>query len=73
MTVGHEGLLKEEDDGFHPDPTQSWMTEGSWWSFYDRERRLGGWIYHLTRLNLGHASGGVWVWDDTATLFSEVP
>jgi hypothetical protein len=37
------------------------------------ELRLGGWVYHLTRLNLGIASGGVWVWDDSASSCFEVP
>jgi hypothetical protein len=63
MAEGYETLLTPGDDDFHPgaDP---WHTEGSWWSFCVPERRLGGWIYHLTRSNLGVASGGVWVWDE---------
>lgn len=72
MAHGDEKLLTAEDDGFHPgdDP---WHTEGSWWSFNIPERRLGGWVYHLTRRNLGIAAGGVWVWNDRATSCFEAP
>ena len=72
MTQGLESLVGPSDDDFHPgaDP---WHTEGSWWGFSVPERRIGGWIYHLTRLGLGVASGGVWVWDDRATSCFEAP
>ena len=72
MTCGQEKLLTEADDNFHvrSDP---WMTEGSWWSFSIPEKNIGGWIYHLTRLNLGMASGGVWVWDDSETSCFKAP
>jgi hypothetical protein len=66
-------LLTAEDEDFHPVPEEPFQTEGSWWCFFSPERRLSGWIYHLTRLNLGVASGGVWIWDDTAVQWYEVP
>ena len=64
--------LSAADDDFHPGDSP-WQTEGSWWCFFARERQLAGWIYHLTRPNLGIASGGVWVWDSTCHLWYEVP
>jgi hypothetical protein len=73
LDIDAEDLLHAEDEGFHPVPGEPFQTEGSWWCFFAPERRLSGWIYHLTRLNLGVASGGVWIWDDTATQWYEVP
>ena len=73
VSIEHDGMLRVEDDGFHLDSGVDWQTEGSWWCFFDRERRLGGWIYHITRTTLSFASGGVWVWHDGARLFAEVP
>ncbi len=68
-----ESLLTPTDDGFHRDLSVTWQTEGSWWCFFHEERRLAGWIYHLTRTTLGVASGGVWIWDDQATQWYEAP
>jgi hypothetical protein len=72
MAQGDEMLLTQADDGFHPGG-DIWQTEGSWWSFNVPERRIGGWIYHLTRLGQGVASGGVWVWDDKSASCFEAP
>ena len=66
-------LLTPGDDRFHRDPGVIWQTEGSWWCFFHEQRRLAGWIYHLTRTTLGVASGGVWIWDDQATQWYEAP
>lgn len=72
MAEGCEALFGPADDAFHPgaDP---WHTEGSWWSFCVPGRKLGGWIYHLTRLNLGLASGGAWLWDERTRNCFEAP
>ncbi len=66
-------LLTPEDDGFHLNESSQWWTEGSWWCFFCPERRLAGWVYHLTRTTIGIASGGVWIWDDGATQWYEAP
>jgi hypothetical protein len=73
LDIDAAGLLGADDEGFHPVPGDPFQTEGSWWCFFAPERRMSGWIYHLTRLNLGVASGGVWIWDHTATQWYEVP
>ena len=73
VSTRYDGLLRPQDDDFHPRPGDPFHAEGSWWCFFHPERRLAGWIYHLTRLNLGLASGGVWIWDDRATQWYEAP
>lgn len=65
-------LINETDDDFHAGPDR-WQSDGSWWGFYVPERRLGGWIYHMTRVNLGFAYGGVYIWDDSAHICWETP
>ena len=50
-----------------------WATETSWFSFHNAERRLGGWLYTMARPNIGTVAGGVWLWDDSASLPWEVP
>jgi len=50
-----------------------WATETSWFSFHNAERRLGGWLYTMARPNIGTVAGGVWIWDDSASLPWEVP
>ena len=56
------------DDGLHPLSARWWETETAWFSFYNAERRLGGWFYTLIRPNIGTVTGGAWVWDDRASL-----
>jgi hypothetical protein len=73
MAEGDEALLRPEDDDFHRINDDPWLTEGSWWCFFVPERRLDGWIYHLSRPNMGLAAGGVWVFDHTATSWDELP
>jgi hypothetical protein len=62
------------DDAFHFDVMTDrwWETETSWYSFYNSERRLGGWLYVMVRPNIGTVAGGAWVWDHTAHLPWEV-
>jgi hypothetical protein len=62
------------DDRFHFDVMSDrwWETETSWFSFYNSERRMGGWLYVMVRPNIGTVAGGAWVWDDTAHLPWEV-
>ncbi|MGE0388025.1 MAG: hypothetical protein AB7Q97_25145 [Gammaproteobacteria bacterium] len=72
MTTNHPDLLTPADDGFHPGDGP-FHTEGSWWSFLVPDRGIGGWIYHLTRRNLGVASGGVWIWDPGTRNCFEAP
>jgi hypothetical protein len=73
MANGDEVLLRRDDDGFHRLSDDPWWTEGSWWCFFVPERRLDGWIYHLSRPNLGMAAGGVWLFDDSASSWDELP
>jgi hypothetical protein len=59
-----------DDDGLHTDALSDrwWETETAWFSFHVPQRRLGGWLYTMVRPNIGTVAGGVWVWDDTASL-----
>ena len=58
------------DDGFHFKQMGDrwWMTETSWFSFCNPQRKLGGWLYTMARPNIGTVAGGAWIWDDTAHL-----
>lgn len=62
------------DDGFHFSSMSDrwWETETCWFSFYQPERRLGGWVYIMARPNIGTVAGGAWVWDESASLPWEV-
>ncbi len=64
----------DRDDRFHFQVLGDrwWATETSWFSFYNADRRLGGWVYTMARPNIGTVAGGIWVWDDTADLPWEV-
>ncbi|MES2481289.1 MAG: hypothetical protein V4609_04755 [Pseudomonadota bacterium] len=62
------------DDNFHFDRMSDkwWETETCWFSFYQPERKLGGWLYVMVRPNIGTVAGGAWVWDASAHLPWEV-
>jgi hypothetical protein len=70
-----ERQFSSEDDDFHFDELGDgwWATETAWFSFHHPERRLGGWLYTMVRPNIGTVAGGIWIWDETATLPWEVP
>ena len=70
-----EPIFTARDDHSHFDQLSAdwWETETAWFSFYNAERRLGGWLYTLIRPNIGTVAGGAWVWDDRASLPWEVP
>lgn len=59
-----------EDDALHGHLSgdEWWFTETAWFSFHHPERKLGGWLYTMTRHNIGTVAGGAWVWDDSAHL-----
>lgn len=67
--------ITASDDSFHfaQMGDRWWMTETAWFSFCIPERKMGGWFYTMVRPNIGTVSGGVWVWDDSATLPWEAP
>ncbi len=67
--------ITASDDSFHfaQMGDRWWMTETAWFSFCIPERKMGGWFYTMVRPNIGTVSGGVWVWDDNATLPWEAP
>ena len=73
--MAEEPVFIAEDDHSHFDQRSGdwWETETAWFSFYNSERRLGGWLYTLIRPNIGTVAGGAWVWDDRASLPWEVP
>ncbi len=68
-------VFQPNDDEFHfaEMSDEWWETETSWFSFHHPGRKLGGWIYTMVRPNIGIVSGGVWIWDDRASLPWEVP
>lgn len=68
------GTLSAADDQFHEPPTDDWwQIETNWAWFFVPEARLGCWIYHLVRPNMGIEAGSVQIWDDTAWHHTEVP
>ena len=53
-----EFRLSPEDDNFHPPKTDGrWEHETAWMWFFIPERKIGAWIYHYVRPNIG-VSGG---------------
>lgn len=72
---GPQLTFTDRDDSFHFEHMSDrwWETETAWFSFFNAERRLGGWFYTMCRPNIGTVAGGVWVWDYTAHLPWEVP
>jgi hypothetical protein len=73
--MADDPVFTERDDHshFHQMSGDWWETETAWFSFYNADRRLGGWLYTLIRPNIGVVTGGAWVWDDSAALPWEVP
>lgn len=67
-------VFTPRDDNFHFDEMGDrwWMTETAWFSFFNAERKLGGWLYTYVRPNIGTVQGGCWIWDDQAHLPWEV-
>lgn len=72
--MAEQGLFTARDDCFHFDQMAGdwWATETAWFSFFQPQRRLGGWLYALVRPTIGAVAGGAWVWDDSAHLPWEV-
>lgn len=63
------------DDDFHDEVLTDrwWETETCWFSWNVPERHMSGWTYCQARPNANICNGGVWVWDDTATLEWDLP
>jgi hypothetical protein len=69
---GNESLI--DDDNFHDPETGNWWEhETIWFWWFNPERKLGCWIYHYIRPNIGVAGGGVLLFDDTAWFHMETP
>lgn len=70
--TGNKRLI--DDDNFHVPETDAWWEhETVWFWWFHPERKLGCWIYHYLRPNIGVAGGGVFVFDDTAWFHMETP
>ena len=69
-----EFRLSPEDDNFHPPKTDGrWEHETAWMWFFIPERKIGAWIYHYVRPNIGVSGGGVHLFDGTAWFHMETP
>ena len=69
-----EYQLSPADDFFHaPQSSNRWEHETIWLWFFVPERKLGAWVYHFVRPNVGVSGGGVHVFDDTAWFHMETP
>jgi hypothetical protein len=69
-----EFRLSPEDDNFHSPDTKGWFEHETMWMWFAvPERKLGAWIYHYVRPNIGVSGGGVFLWDDTAWNHMETP
>jgi hypothetical protein len=64
-----------KDDDFHDEVLTDhwWETETNWFSWNIPRRKMGGWTYCQARPNADICNGGVWIWDDTASLPWELP
>jgi len=64
-----------QDDDFHDEVLSDrwWESETNWFSWNVPERRMGGWTYCQARPNANLCNGGVWVWDDSASLSWDLP
>jgi hypothetical protein len=61
------------DDALHEPTGDRWFTETWWFSFFDHDRSLGGWLYGSVRSVQGTTCGGAWVWDAAASDPWEIP
>jgi hypothetical protein len=68
------GALTGADDGFHtPDGHDWWEMETLWLWFFVPERKLGVWLYHYIRPNIGIDAGSVQVWDGASLHHTDAP
>ena len=69
-----EHRLSPADDHFHAPPSPAWWQhETIWLWFYVPERKIGCWVYHYVRPNIGVSGGGVYLFDETAWFHMETP
>ncbi len=63
------------DDDFHDEVMTErwWESETNWFSWNVPERHMAGWVYNQARPNARLCNGGVWLWDDTASLAWDLP
>ncbi|MGE0741727.1 MAG: hypothetical protein AB7O98_10315 [Hyphomonadaceae bacterium] len=74
LRVGAEALLSASDDALHPPQSEAWWEhETFWFWFYEPTRKLGGWIYHYVRPNIGVSGGGVFLFDGSSWSHLEAP
>ncbi|MGE0878128.1 MAG: hypothetical protein AB7L13_11005 [Acidimicrobiia bacterium] len=74
MGEGDERFLTADDDNFHPSDSEAWFEhETSWFWFFIPERKIGCWIYHFHRANIGVEGGGILLFDEKSPHFTEVP
>lgn len=62
---GGRSIVATDDDRHPPAPGDLYWAETTWWVFTNPADRLCGWVYLLTRPNMGVASLGMWLWDDS--------
>ena len=69
-----EFRLSPEDDNFHtPLSDHRFEHETVWLWFFVPERKIGCWVYHFVRPNIGVSGGGVHLFDETAWFHMETP
>ena len=77
MLLAHDdsyhGQLTPLDDAFHPATNDRFFHETAWFWWFIPEEKIGGWMYHWIRPNIGTSGGGVWVWDSSTYSHFEVP
>jgi hypothetical protein len=61
------------DDGLHGHGDEFYFNETYWFSFFEPERGLGGWLYSGIRPKAGVTGGGCWIWDRKGTDPWEIP
>jgi hypothetical protein len=58
-----EGFLTADDDNFHAPKSDGWFEhETVWLWFCVPERKIGCWVYHYVRPNIGVDGGRVHLW-----------
>lgn len=73
VTIDWDNGFLPADDGLHEPSDNFYENETFWFSFFVPERAMGAWLYSGIRQNAGVSTGGLYVWDGTATTPSDIP
>lgn len=73
LTTDWDQHFVPADDALHGVSDSFYENETFWFSFFVPERAMGAWLYSGIRQNAGVSTGGMFVWDDSATQPADLP